>query len=40
MAMGIFVVPLLNELIMSGNDGIKYPIPTPNAIAMKIQRVR
>jgi hypothetical protein len=40
MAIGKLVVPLLNELIMSGNDGTKYPIPTPKAIAMKIQRVR
>ena len=40
MAIGIFVVPLLKEFMMSGNEGIKYPIPIPNAIAIKIQSVR
>jgi hypothetical protein len=40
MAIGILVVPLLMELISSGNDGTTYPIPTPNAMAIKIHRVR
>src|SRR5688572_591247 len=40
MAKGIFVVPLENKLINLPEDGIKYPIPTPIAIARKIHRVR
>jgi hypothetical protein len=40
MAMGIFVVPLLNEFIRVGTVGIKYPMPTPTSIAIKIHRVR
>ena len=40
MAIGMLVVPMLNELILLENDGIKYPIPTPKIIAMKIQSVR
>jgi hypothetical protein len=40
MAIGMFVVPLLIELIRSGNEGATYPIPTPNAMAIKIHRVR
>src|SRR5690606_24584975 len=39
-AIGIFVVPVLNELRYSGNEGIKYPMPTPTAMARNIQRVR
>jgi hypothetical protein len=39
-AMGMLVVPLLNEFMIFGNDGEKYPIPTPIAIATKIQSVR
>jgi hypothetical protein len=40
MAIGMFVVPLLNEFMMFGNVGIKYPSPTPITIATKIQMVR
>jgi hypothetical protein len=40
MAIGMLVVQMLNELILLENDGIKYPIPTPKTIAMKIQSVR
>jgi hypothetical protein len=36
----MLVVPLLNEFMIFGNDGEKYPIPTPIAIATKIQSVR
>lgn len=39
-ARGIFVVPLEKELINPDEEGIKYPIPTPMAIAIKIQSVR
>src|SRR5690606_37291383 len=39
-AKGMFVVPLEKELINPVEDGIKYPIPTPIAMAIKIQRVR
>ena len=39
-AMGIFVVPLLNELMTFGNFGKKYPTPTPIAIAINIHRVK
>lgn len=39
-AIGIFVVPLLAEFMIFGKVGIKYPIPTPKAIAIKIQRVK
>ena len=39
-AIGIFVVPLLNEFKMSGKVGIKYPIPTLIAIATNIHKVR
>ncbi|GAA4270646.1 hypothetical protein GCM10022257_27470 [Hyunsoonleella aestuarii] len=39
-AMGIFVVPLLNEFMMLGNVGIKYPSPTPIAIVINIHNVR
>jgi hypothetical protein len=39
-AMGIFVVPLLKVFIMLGKLGIKYPSPTPIAIATKIQSVK
>src|SRR5690554_2019217 len=39
-AKGIFVVPLENELINPEEEGIKYPIPTPIAMAIKIQSVR
>lgn len=40
MAMGIFVVPLLNELMILGKVGMKCPMPTPMAIAAKIHSVR
>src|SRR6056297_2908727 len=40
MAMGILVVPLLNELTKSGKVGKKYPMTTPTIIATKIQRVK
>jgi hypothetical protein len=39
-ARGIFVEPLENEFIKEDEEGIKYPIPTPSAIARNIQRVR
>ena len=39
-AIGMLVVPLLNEFIMLGNVGIKYPSPTPIAIATNIHKVR
>jgi hypothetical protein len=40
MAIGIFVLPELNESIKIEEEGIKYPIQTPNAIERNIQRVR
>jgi hypothetical protein len=40
MANGILVVPSENELIKLEEDGIKYPIDTPIAMARKIQRVK
>ena len=40
MAMGMLVVPTLNRLTRGTMPGIKYPPPTPTAMAMKIQRVR
>jgi hypothetical protein len=40
MAKGIFVVPEEKELIKSFEDGKKFPIPTPTAMAKNIQRVR
>ena len=39
-ASGILVVPLENELMKPAVDGMKYPKPTPIAIARKIQRVK
>src|SRR5690606_29040389 len=39
-AKGMFVVPLENEFIKSDDEGIKYPTPTPMAMAIKIQSVR
>lgn len=39
-ASGILVVPLEKELINSEEEGMKYPIPTPMAMAIKIQSVR
>jgi len=39
-AKGILVVPEEKELIRPEEDGIKYPVPTPIAIAIKIHRVR
>jgi hypothetical protein len=36
----MFVVPLEKELIKLEEDGKKYPIPTPIAIAKKIHKVR
>jgi len=40
MAMGILVVPVLKESIYEEEEGNKYPIPTPIAMARNIQRVR
>ena len=40
MANGIFVVPLEKELMNVLLEGIKYPMPTPKAIAKKIHRVK
>src|SRR5699024_8521619 len=40
MARGILVVPCEKELMKPEDDGIKYPIPTPRAIAIKIHKVR
>src|SRR5690606_10252409 len=40
MAKGILVVPLEKEFMKLEEDGIRYPIPTPMAIAIKIQSVR
>ena len=39
MANGILVVPVENELMNVDDDGKKYPIATPTAIAKKIQRL-
>jgi len=39
-ASGIFVVPLEKELIMVAEDGTRYPIPIPTAIARNIHKVR
>lgn len=39
-ANGILVVPLEKEFINVDEDGIKYPMDTPNAIAKKIQSVK
>ncbi len=39
-ANGILVVPLEYEFINAADDGIKYPIATPTAIAINIHRVR
>lgn len=39
-ARGILVVPEENELTKPDDDGMKYPIPTPIAIAINIQSVR
>ena len=39
-AIGIFVVPRDREPISRGKEGNRYPIPTPAAIARKIQSVR
>jgi hypothetical protein len=40
MARGIFVEPLEKELIKEEEEGIKYPIPTPIAMARNIHSVR
>ena len=40
MAKGILVVPLENELIKPEDDGIKFPIATPIAMARNIHKVR
>jgi len=40
MAIGIFVVPELNEFQNPATEGEKYPHNTPTSIARKIQRVR
>lgn len=39
-AKGIFVVPEEKELINPEDEGIKYPIATPIAIARNIHKVR
>ena len=39
-AIGMLVVPLLKEFRIVGNVGMKYPIPTPIAMATKIHKVR
>src|ERR1035437_9202308 len=39
-ASGILVVPLEKELMKPAVDGIKYPKPTPIAMARNIQRVK
>jgi hypothetical protein len=39
-AIGMFVVPLENELMKLLLEGKKYPSATPRAIARKIQRVK
>ena len=39
-ASGILVVPVENELMKVDEEGKKYPIPTPIAMAKKIHRVR
>ena len=39
-ASGIFVVPVENELINADDDGKKYPMETPTAIAKKIHKVK
>jgi hypothetical protein len=40
MANGIFVVPDEKEFINPDDDGMKYPIETPTAIAKNIHRVK
>jgi len=40
MAKGILVVPDEKELIKLADEGTKYPIQTPRAIANNIQRVK
>jgi hypothetical protein len=40
MASGMLVVPLEKELMNEDEDGKKYPMATPDAMAKKIQSVR
>ena len=40
MAMGMLVVPTWNRLMKPSTPGIRYPTPTPTAMARKIHRVR
>ena len=39
-ANGILVVPVENELMKVEEEGKKYPMPTPMAMAKKIHNVR
>ncbi len=39
-AKGILLDPFENEFTKPALEGIKYPIPTPKAMAENIQRVR
>ena len=40
MAIGMLVVPTWKRLMNASTPGIRYPAPTPTAIARKIQSVR